>query len=91
MNSEQVPKFYQEDPKIGIAIVNGNYIVQAKLNTDEIIAQESGVDNPNANFLTWREGESTPAIAKLDELLRSDEVREFIKSTWTDGSVIPAF
>lgn len=91
VNSEQVPKFYQEDPTIGIAIVNGNYIVQAKLSTEEIIAQESGVNNPNANFLTWREGESTPAIAKLDELLRSDEVREFIKTTWTDGSVIPAF
>jgi len=91
VNSEQVPKFYQEDPKIGLAIVNGNYIVAAKLNTDEIIAQEDAVNNPNANFLTWREGEKTDGIAKLDELLHSDEVREYIKSTWTDGSVLPAF
>ena len=91
VNSEQVPKFYQEDPAVGIAIVNGNYIVQAKLNKDEILAQEEAVNNPNANFLTWREGESTEAIAKLEELLHSDEVREYIKTTWTDGSVLPAF
>ena len=91
VNSEQVPKFYQEDPTVGIAIVNGNYIVQAKLNKDEILAQESAENNPNANFLTWRAGEKTPAIAKLDELLHSDEVRDYIKTTWTDGSVIPAF
>ena len=91
VNSEQVPKFYQEDPTVGMAIVNGNYIVQAKLNKDEVLAQESAENNPNANFLTWRAGESTPAIAKLDELLRSDEVREYIKTTWTEGDVIPAF
>lgn len=91
VNSEQVPKFYQEDPKIGLAIINGNYIVAAKLNPEEIIAQEAAVNNPNANFLTWREGEKTDGVAKLEELLHSDEVREYIKSTWTDGSVLPAF
>jgi D-methionine transport system substrate-binding protein len=91
VNSEQVPKFYQEDPTVGLAIVNGNYIVQAKLNKDEVLTQESAINNPNANFLTWREGEETAAIAKLDELLRSDEVREYIKTTWTEGDVIPAF
>ena len=91
VNSEQVPKFYQEDPTVGIAVVNGNYIVQAKLNPEEILFQEEAENNPNANFLTWRAGEQTAAIAKLDELLRSDEVREYIKTTWKDGSVLPAF
>lgn len=91
VNSEQVPKFYAEDPSIGLAIINGNYIVQAKLNLDEVVAQESPENNPNANFLTWREGEKTPAIAKLDELLHSPEVSDYIKKTWTDGSVIPTF
>lgn len=90
VNSEQVPKFYAEDDNIGLAVINGNYIVQAKLNLDEVLAQESSQDNPNSNFLTWRAGEETPAIAKLDELLRSEEVAAFIKKTWTDGSVIPA-
>lgn len=90
VNSEQVPKFYAEDDNIGLAVINGNYIVQAKLNLDEVLAQESSQDNPNSNFLTWRAGEETPAIAKLDELLHSEEVAAFIKKTWTDGSVIPA-
>lgn len=91
VNAEQVPQYYTKDDSVDIAVVNGNFIVQAKLNKDEILAQESGENNPNANFLTWREGEETPAIAKLEELLHSDEVRGYIEKTWTDGSVIPAF
>ena len=90
-NAEQVVQYYKSDDSIGVAVINGNFIVQAKLNKDEILAQESGDNNPNANFLTWREGEETPAIKKLDELLHSDEVRAYIEKTWTDGSVIPAF
>lgn len=90
VNSEQVPKFYQEDPTVGLAVVNGNYIIQAKLDANEVLAQESPENNPNANFLTWREGEESAGVAKLEELLHSDEVQEFIKTTWTEGSVIPA-
>lgn len=90
VNSEQVPKFYQEDPTVGLAVVNGNYIIQAKLDANEILAQESPENNPNANFLTWREGEESAGVAKLEELLHSDEVQEYIKTTWTEGSVIPA-
>lgn len=90
-NAEQVPQYYTKDDSIDVAVINGNFIVQAKLNKDEILAQESGENNPNANFLTWREGDETPAIKKLDELLHSDEVRDYIEKTWTDGSVIPAF
>lgn len=91
VSAEQVPQYYTKDNSVDIAVVNGNFIVQAKLNKDEILAQESGDNNPNANFLTWREGEETAAIQKLDELLHSDEVRDYIEKTWTDGSVIPAF
>ena len=91
VNAEQVPKFYQEDQTVGIAVVNGNYIVQAKLNKDEVIAVEPTKDNPNANILAWRQGGKTAAVAKLDELLHSDEVRTYIKTTWPEGDVIPAF
>ncbi|MGO4295959.1 MetQ/NlpA family ABC transporter substrate-binding protein [Glutamicibacter sp. MCAF14] len=90
-NAEQVPQYYMSDDSIGVAVINGNFIVQANLNKDEILAQESGENNPNANFLTWRDGEETPAIAKLEELLHSDEVRDYIEKTWNDGSVIAAF
>ena len=91
VNAEQVPKFYQDDSNIGIAIVNGNYIVQAKLNKDEAIAVEPTKDNPNANILAWRAGEKTEGVTKLDELLHSDEVRDYIETTWPEGDVIPAF
>ncbi|WP_411734193.1 MetQ/NlpA family ABC transporter substrate-binding protein [Paeniglutamicibacter sp.] len=91
VNAEQVPKFYQEDPAVGIAVVNGNFIVQAKLNKDEVIAVEPTENNPNANILAWRAGEKTAGVAKLDELLHSDEVSAFIKTTWSEGNVIPAF
>lgn len=90
VNAEQVPKFYQEDPSVGVAVVNGNYIKQAKLNMDEVIAVEPTENNPNANILAWRAGEKTTAITKLDELLHSDEVRNYIKTNWPKGDVIPA-
>ncbi|MGP9607327.1 MetQ/NlpA family ABC transporter substrate-binding protein [Glutamicibacter sp. AOP33-2CA-4] len=90
VNSEQVPQYYTQDDNIGLAVINGNYIVQAELNLDEVLVQESSENNPNSNFLTWRAGESTPAIEKLDELLHSDEVAKYIEETWTDGNVIPA-
>lgn len=90
VNAEQVPKFYQEDSSVGVAVVNGNYIKQAKLNMDEVIAVEPTENNPNANILAWRAGEKTTAISKLDELLHSDEVRNYIKTNWPKGDVIPA-
>ncbi|WP_404285842.1 MetQ/NlpA family ABC transporter substrate-binding protein [Glutamicibacter arilaitensis] len=91
MNAEQVPQVYSKDDSVDVAVINGNFIAQAKLNLDEMLDQESGENNPHANFLTWRAGEETPAIAKLEELLHSDQVGTYIEETWNDGSVIPAF
>ncbi len=91
VQAEQSPKFYQEDDSVDVAIINGNYILQAKLDLAEVIAVEDPENNPYANFLTWREGEQSDAIKTLDELLHSDEVKKFIEETWDDGSVIPAF
>lgn len=90
VNSEQVPQYYTGDDSVGIAVVNGNYIVQAGLNPEEILVQESAENNPNANFLTWRANGKTAAIAALEELLHSEEVHQFITDTWSDGSVLPA-
>lgn len=90
VNSEQVPQYYTGDDSVDIAVVNGNYIVQAGLNPEEILVQESAENNPNANFLTWRAGEKTEAIATLEELLHSEEVQKYITDTWNDGSVLPA-
>lgn len=91
VQAEQSPRLYQEDDSVDIAIVNGNYILQANLDLEEALQVEPAEDNPYSNFLTWRTGDKTDAITTLDELLHSEEVREFIETTWDDGSVIPAF
>ncbi|MCG2622783.1 MetQ/NlpA family ABC transporter substrate-binding protein [Arthrobacter sp. I2-34] len=80
-----------KDPKIDMAIINGNYILDAGLNTDDALVVESVKDSPYGNFLVWRAGEETPAIAKLEELLHSPEVKAYIEKTWPNGDVTPAF
>ncbi|NKX51085.1 ABC transporter, partial [Arthrobacter deserti] len=52
---------------------------------------ESVEDNPYANFLAWNEGDTNPAVAKLEELLHSPEVKSYIEETWPNGDVTPAF
>ena len=78
------------DPAVAAAVVNGNFVLTAKIK-DHRIAVESPENNPFANFLVWRTGEETPAIKKLDELLHSPEVKAYIEKTWPDKTVIPAF
>lgn len=79
------------DPKVDVALVNGNFILQAGLSTKDALAVESVENNPYANFLAWRAGQETPAIAKLEELLHTDQVRDYITETWPNGDVTPAF
>lgn len=79
-----------DDPKVAAALINGNFILNAGLKAEDAIAVESVENNPYANVLVWRtEDDGNAAIAKLDELLHSDEVAEFIRSEWPAGDVIP--
>lgn len=78
------------DPKVDLAILNGNFLLQAGMKTsDALLVEDVSGENPYANFLAWRAGEQTEAIATLDELLHSDEVREYITETWPNGDVSP--
>ena len=78
-----------EDPKVDAAVVNSNFILSAGLNTNDAIAREAVEGNPYANILVWRTDNTNPGVAKLEELLHSPEVAEFIKTTWPSGDVIP--
>ncbi|GLB66959.1 MetQ/NlpA family ABC transporter substrate-binding protein [Arthrobacter mangrovi] len=80
-----------DDPKVDLAIINGNFILEAGMSTEDALVVESTEDNPYANFLVWRAGEETPAIAKLEELLHTPEVKSYIEKTWPSGDVTPAF
>ncbi|MDK1327127.1 MetQ/NlpA family ABC transporter substrate-binding protein [Arthrobacter sp. zg-Y1143] len=79
------------DPTVDLAIINGNYILEAGLSTDDALVVESVEENPYANFLVWKAGAKDARIDKLEELLHSPEVKAFIEETWPNGDVTPAF
>jgi D-methionine transport system substrate-binding protein len=81
-----------KDPAIDLAIINGNYFIQAGMTLDDaLVVEDISGENPYANFMAWRAGEKTAAIEKLDEILHSDEVKSYIEETWPGGDVTPAF
>ncbi|MDO5700521.1 MAG: MetQ/NlpA family ABC transporter substrate-binding protein [Bowdeniella nasicola] len=79
-------------PDVDIAIINGNFALEADLKpAEDAIQLESVEGNPYANVLVYDENtDKLEAITKLDELLHSDEVAQFIKETWPNGEVISA-
>jgi len=80
-----------DDSAIDAAIINGNYFLEAGLNVDDALIVEEADDSPYANVLAWNTADDdNEAIQKLDELLHSDEVAEYITETWPEGEVIPA-
>lgn len=89
-DAAQLPRSLQD---VDAAVINGNYALEAGLKpSEDAIALESGEDNPYANIVAVRADEKdNEELKKLDELLRSPEVKEFITETWSDGAVIAAF
>ncbi|MFV0552214.1 MAG: MetQ/NlpA family ABC transporter substrate-binding protein [Anaerorhabdus sp.] len=76
-----------------LVAINGNYAIQAGLNPtkDAVILEQADATNPYVNIVAVKEGnENNPAIKTLIEVLKSDEVKQFILDTYSDGSVIPA-
>ncbi len=75
-----------------LAILNGNYFLEAGLSVEDALLVEDAEESPYANFLTARDDNADDErIVLLDELLRSDEVRAYIEETWPQGDVLPAF
>ena len=79
-----------DDSAIDLAFINSNFILSAGLNTSGALLVEEVEDNPYANLLVWREDNTNPGVQKLDELLHSQQVKDFIKTTWPEGEVIAA-
>jgi D-methionine transport system substrate-binding protein len=80
-------------PDFDLSVINGNYAIDAGLSpSQDALELESGQDNPYANFLVTTDArQADAALVKLNDLLHSPEVKQFIEDTWKDGSVIPAF
>jgi D-methionine transport system substrate-binding protein len=82
-------------PDVNLAVINGNYAIQAGLNVakDALIAEDkdSAAAQSFANIVVVRAGdENREAIKILKEVITSEEVKKFINDKY-QGSVIPVF
>jgi len=80
-----------DDASIDAAIINGNYFLEAGLDVKDALIVEEAENSPYANVLAWNSAnDDNEAIQKLDELLHSQEVADYITETWPEGEIIPA-
>ena len=77
-----------------MAVINGNYALQAGLDLNDALAAEdrnSEVAQTYANALVVKEGmEDSDAIKALGEVLTSPEIKAFIDDTY-HGIFLPLF
>ena len=92
-NEVEGPQLVRSLEDFDYAVINGNFAQEGGLSlSGDALVVESPVNNPAVNVLVWKgDSTKTDAIAKLEKLLHSDEVKQYIEQTWSDGSVIPAF
>lgn len=92
MEAAMLPQTVDE---VDFSIINSNYALDAGLNptTDALAMEdtESDAAQAYANIIAVKEGnENNEAIQALVAALQSDEIREFIETTY-EGSVVPMF
>ncbi|MBP3476790.1 MAG: MetQ/NlpA family ABC transporter substrate-binding protein [Lachnospiraceae bacterium] len=90
LEAAQVPRVIGE---VAFVVLNGNYALEAGYNVvNDSIAYEqadSEAAKTYVNVIAVKEGnESSEAITALVDTLKSDEIKEYINSTY-DGGVIP--
>lgn len=80
-------------PDVDFAVINGNYAVTADI-LDTVLASEDAQGDgatTYANILAVnRNDESDPAVQKLIEVLNSEDIKEFIDTTYK-GLFVPSF
>ncbi len=102
VNNPKNLKFIEVNPELlttvfeqkegDLVAINGNYALQAGLNPieDSVILEEANENNPYVNIVAVQSGtENSQKIQDLMDILQSQEVKEFIKENYADGSVIP--
>lgn len=91
VEAAQIPRSLKD---VDIAVVNGNYAIDAGLKVSDALAVEasdSEAATTYGNIVAVQEGKENDEIAKaLIEALTSDDVKAFIESTY-EGAVVPLF
>ena len=91
VEAAQVPRSLQD---VDIAVVNGNYAIDAGLKVSDALATEdskSVAATTYANIIAVREGdEKSDATLALIKALESDEIKKFMESKY-NGAVVPMF
>lgn len=81
-------------PDLEIAVINGNYAIDAGLKVSDALAIESSEGEAAAayaNVISVKEGnEDNAAVKALVEALQSEEVKTYIEETYA-GAVVPLF
>ena len=81
-------------PDLDIAVINGNYAIDAGLKVSEALAIEAAdgtAPEYSQNVIAVKEGnENSEKIQALLKALRSDAVKEYIQKTY-NGAVVPLF
>lgn len=79
---------------VDLAVINGNYALQADLNVSDALAtetQDSEAAQTYANIIAIKEGnENNENVQALVAALESDEVKQFIEENY-NGAVVPMF
>ncbi len=79
---------------LDMAVINGNYAIDAGLSMDDALATESAdgeAAQAYVNVLAVKEGRETdPAIQALAAALCSDEVKTYIEENY-NGAVVAVF
>ncbi len=91
LEAAQLPRSLQD---ADIAVINGNYAIEAGLKVSDALAVESAdslAAQTYGNVVAVREGdEETDKTKALIEALTSDDIKEFIETKY-DGAVVPMF
>lgn len=80
---------YYEEGEGDAVVINSNFAIDAGINPLEDSIAIEGSESPYVNVLAVRsEDKDNAAIQKLVEVLRSEEIQNFILEEW-DGAVVP--
>ncbi len=88
LEAAQLPRVLKD---VDLAVINGNYALEAGLSPVEDALLIEGKESPYANIVAVREGEEKKEdIVKLMNALQSPEIVKFINENYK-GGVVPAF